>query len=269
MIINYTKTFIDKLNSISYSRNHYEIFNDFIYMAAAALYSWKKDEQAEKEYLSIAKNYSADELEKMAELLYIITEAFEKIYFRKETVDDNYGDFMGHVFMELNYGNKNTGQYFTPYQISYLIAEMSIGEKELSQGRLCKISDPCCGAGGMLIASAMIMKERGYNYQQDALFIGQDIDRRCACMTFIQLSLLGVPALVICGDTLAMKTYWQRETIGYHLNDMDFRLRAEKILEYMRNIENPEQVPEPMKPLEIKTELKSVPQRKLTQGELF
>jgi hypothetical protein len=88
-------------------------------------------------------------------------------------------------------------------------------------------------------------------------------------MAFIQLSLLEIPAIIVCGNTITMETYWQRETIGYHLADMDFRLRSEKILEYMRDMENPEQVPEPAKPIEIKSELNNIPKKKLVQRELF
>jgi hypothetical protein len=66
--------------------------------------------------------------------------------------------------------------------------------------------------------------------------------------------------VVICGDTLAMTCYWQRETIGYHMADMDFRLRIEKMIDI---IKNPEQLQEP----EL-TEAR-LPQRELIQGELF
>jgi type I restriction-modification system DNA methylase subunit len=258
MILDYTKTFIAKLNGISHSRNSYETFNDFIYMASAALYSWKKDEQVEKEYLNIAQNYSAGELEKISELLGILTEAFERT---------EHGDFLGHIFMTINHNDKRFGQFFTPFNVSSMMAEMLIGK--LPTDHVCKISDPCCGTGGMLIACSMAMEKAGYNYQRDAFFVGQDIDHRCAHITFIQLSLMGVPALIICGDTLLMKTYWQRETIGYHLADMDFRLRAEKIIEYIRNMENPVQVPETVKPIEVKQELKSIKKKELVQGELF
>jgi type I restriction-modification system DNA methylase subunit len=255
MILDYSKTFIAKLNGISHSRNSYETFNDFIYLASASLYSWKKDDQVEKEYMDIAKNYSVDELSKMSELLYILIGAFEK---------SEHGDFLGKVFMNLEYADKRNGQYFTPYHVSYLAAKMIIQEKEFPENRLCKISDPCCGSGGMLIAGAKIMEKRGFNYQHDALFIGQDIDHRCARMAFIQLSLLGIPAIIICGNTLTSACYWKRETIGYHIAGMDFRLHWEDALNKIKELET---ATENQKPVEIKL---TTPFRKEhIQGELF
>jgi hypothetical protein len=44
-------------------------------------------------------------------------------------------------------------------------------------------------------------------------------------MTFIPLSLLGAPAIIICGNTLSKEVFWKRETIGYHIAGMNFRAR--------------------------------------------
>jgi hypothetical protein len=109
----------------------------------------------------------------------------------------------------------------------------------------------------------MVMKDRGFNYQRDAYFIGQDIDHRCARMAFIQMSLLGMPALVVCGNTITMSVYWQRETIGYHLSEMDFRLRAEKMLDFIKNVGTQKEEEK------IEPEAIILPRRELVQGELF
>jgi type I restriction-modification system DNA methylase subunit len=253
------KDFIKILERLQPSRHSHEIFSDWLVMSAASLYSYKKDAAIEEEYLAVAKNYAKEELEQHAHLLAITVEALE----------NTEQDFLGEVFTAATLANSRNGQFFTPYHVSHMMAEMAMEEKDFPQNRVCKISDPCCGAGGMLIAGAMVMKNRGFDYQRDAFFVGQDIDHRCARMAFIQLSLLGMPAIIVCGNSLTMETYWQRETLGYYLSDMDFRLRSEKILELMRIMENPERVPESLNHIAIETELKSVPQRKLTQGELF
>jgi type I restriction-modification system DNA methylase subunit len=104
------------------------------------------------------------------------------------------------------------------------MAEMILEKQELPVSSVLQISDPCCGAGGMLIAAASVMKKIGFDYQQNALFIAQDIDARCARMAFIQLSLLGAPAVIICGDSLVQTCCWQRETVGCLLAGMDYRL---------------------------------------------
>jgi len=183
-----------------------------------------------------------------------------------EALEKREQDFLGEVFTFAELSNERNGQFFTPYNISKMMAEMLIGENGFPQNRVCKINDPTCGAGGMLIAGAMVLKERGFNYQRDALYIGQDIDARCARMAFIQLSLLGVPAVIHCMNTLTMKSFWFRETIGYHIAGMDSRLRAEALLVKIRELEQsgPPQLEDEKHPEEI-----NLPKRELVQGELF
>ena len=252
------KDFVKILESIKSSKNNYEVFNDWLIMSAAALYSWKKDQAVENEYMEIAKQYTKEDLEKHSQLLIIITNALEE----KEQ------DFLGQIFFELNLTNARTGQFFTPYNISKMMAEMTIGDTVLPDNKLLRINEPCCGSGGMVIASIEVLKRHGFNYQQNAYFIVNDIDARCARMAYIQLSLLAAPAVIWCGNTLTLETYWQRETIGYFLADIDFRLQAEHMLEIIKNPEQPEAEPVQEKiPVEIS--LPTASERKLVQGELF
>jgi type I restriction-modification system DNA methylase subunit len=222
---NNQKEFINILKNIKPSKHTHETFNDWLIMATASLYSWKKDTIVEKEYLNVVNQYNKDEFEKHAELLSITINALEE---KQE-------DFLGNIFTEANLTNSKTGQFFTPYHISHLIAKIIIGNNELQKDRVCKVYDPCCGAGGMLIAGAMVMKEQGFNYQQNAFFIGTDIDARCARMAFIQLSLLGAPAIIICGNTLTNETFWKRETIGYHMAGMNYKLQFSEQTEIQLN----------------------------------
>lgn len=255
----HAKDFIKILDNLKPSKHRHDVFSDWLIMASAALYSWKKNKTAEDEYLETAKNYTPEEIEKHAHLLALTAEALEDI--------GNGGDFLGEVFTLGELANTRNGQFFTPYHISRMMAEMSMGETEFPKGRVCKISDPCCGAGGMLIAGAMVMKDRGVNYQQDALFVGQDIDARCCRMAFIQTSLLAIPAVIACGNSLTAEVYWQRETIGCRLSGIDFRLRMETVLEKIHSIETapvPEAA-ETEKPVVIRLP----PSRELVQGELF
>ena len=73
------------------------------------------------------------------------------------------------------------------------------------------VSEPACGSGANLIALANVLKEKGINYQRNVYFVAQDIDPLVAKMCYIQMSLLGMPGIVIVGDTLSspMKgDYW-------------------------------------------------------------
>ena len=262
MLNQHGKDFINILTKLKPSKHAYEIFSDWLVMAAATLYAWKKDENVEKEFEEIAKHYTKEEQEKHAQLLAITVNALEEME----------QDFLGEVFTFAELTNAKSGQFFTPYNVSYSCAKMIMGEKGFPEHRVCRINDPTCGAGGMLIAGTQVMKESGFNYQQNALFIGQDIDARCARMSYIQLSLLGVPAVIYCMNTLTMQEYWHRETIGYHLSGMEYRLRAEQLIDNVKSfnqeeIEESDQKIEETSPISI---LKSNEKRcELVQGELF
>jgi len=221
-MIPHAQNFIKVLDKIRPSKHRYEVFNDWLVLASSTLYStWKKEKSVEEEYLQIAGQYTASELDQLCQLLAITVEALEE----KEH------DFLGELFTLGGLSNERNGQFFTPFHISCLMAKLLIGEDYLEKKRIIRVSDPCCGAGGLLIASILEFKERGINYQKDVFFVGTDIDHRCARMAFIQLSLLAVPALIICGNTLTREIFWQRETIGYHISDMDYRLNIEKFLD--------------------------------------
>ena len=248
------KKFIGILDNLQPSKHTYEVFNDFLILSAASLYNaWKKDQEIEEEYLQVANQYKKEELEKHCQLLAITVEALE----------ETGKDFLGEIFSTIEMNNKRTGQFFTPYHISYFIAKASLCDQTLPKDHICKICDPCCGAGGMLIAAAEVMKEARLNYQQDVLFVGEDIDPRCARMTWLQLNLLGVSAIIICGNSLTFETYWQRETFAYFITGMEYRLRAEELIRESKEPE-PGEAREEKKPVEI-----VLPRRELVQGELF
>ena len=222
--------FIKILDSIKPSKNAYEVFSDWLILTASALYSWKKEKRVEKEYKDVAKNYSKDELDKHAQLLAIVVDALEE----KEQ------DFLGEIFIEEKFSNNKKAQVFTPFYVSQMMAEIMIGDCKLPKNKVFTVSDPCCGSGVMHIASIAILKTRGFNYQKNAFFIGTDIDARCARMTYIQLSLLGAPAVIICGNTLSKETFWERETIGYYRAGMNFKLRNSKEENKQKNIKTVE-----------------------------
>ena len=54
----------------------------------------------------------------------------------------------------------------------------------------------------MILAVAAVLKEKGIDYQKCLDVVAQDLDWNGVYMTYIQLSLLGIPAVVVQGDTL-------------------------------------------------------------------
>ena len=130
-------------------------------------------------------------------------------------------DFLGSLYHYLELHQEQKGQFFTPYNISRFMAEVLFekndAKRKLEQNGYIRVSDPACGAGAMLIAFANAAKRSGINYQKQVLFVAQDIDHTAAMMCYIQLSLLGCPAVVIIGDTLAKPMFHPDNDIWYTL----------------------------------------------------
>lgn len=75
----------------------------------------------------------------------------------------------------------------------------------------------------MLLAFAKKMKKENINYQSDLLVIANDISDICVYMTYIQLSLYGIPAIVSCGEALSGEIRFKMETPFYFLQYWKFR----------------------------------------------
>ena len=196
----YVSDFTKCLQSVSYTKRSYEIFQDFLTASAISFANIiKKDKNLEQEYLKIIKQY--EHPEKLAELLTITVLALE----------EKSRDFLGEVFMRCEFGNKNTSQFFTPYHISQMMPECVFDEddiKETIQEKgFIKVSEPCCGSGGMILAFAETMLTHNINTQKYMIFQGIDIDITCCKMAFIQTSLMGLTGEIVHGDTISLKTW--------------------------------------------------------------
>ncbi len=94
------------------------------------------------------------------------------------------------------------------------MAKMTMGGDDLKQkiadvGHIT-VCDPCVGAGGMMIAAAQACEEEGIDPKKSIHITCVDIDPLCVWMTYVQLELRGLPAVVILGDSLRMefKEHW-------------------------------------------------------------
>ena len=96
-------------------------------------------------------------------------------------------------------GNKNTGQFFTPFHLAELVAMMM---QQSDPEQKVFMNEPACGGGGMILAKAKAIQAVGGNYQDALKVIAQDLDWTGVYMTYTQLSMAGINAVVIQGDTL-------------------------------------------------------------------
>lgn len=215
----YIKEFISKLSNLDRSRSVSTVFNDFLTLSCCSLaQTVYRSDILEQKYLNIIKTYTKEQAEEFSKLL-----AFLVLGLEQESQD-----FLGQVYMSLNLGSQANGQYFTPYSVSKFMADINFTEIESSQNnQLITLSEPCCGSGALIIAFAQTLREYNINYQQKLFVEAIDISEMCFKMTYIQLSLLGIPAKVIQGDSLSLKFQQVLYTPFYFVNGFVWKLKKQ------------------------------------------
>lgn len=196
------KAFLDVFGQLTNRHRSWDVWRDFITMFACSLSNPLDKEHRHKReelYLQTVKKYKKQEQELFPEL------AAQTVLALEENPEQ---DFLGSIFMSLNLGNEHNGQFFTPYDVCKMMAEVTMDGVLLKVERdgYISINDPCCGAGATLIAGIHVAKKHldkaNLNYQNHILVVAQDIDEVVALMCYIQLSLLGVAGYVKVGNSL-------------------------------------------------------------------
>lgn len=181
------------IDSISGKYSSYEVFTDWIKCCALAISNastllrgelWEKREQ---EYIETMKRYSKEEQEQLVKMFVLLV----------ETLETDMYDVLGAIYMESGMGSKAAGQFFTPYHLSEVCAELTLPEPD--EKGIITLNEPSCGGGGMIIATAAAMKKKGLNYQRKLEVIAQDLDWKGVYMCYLQLSLLGLRAICVQG----------------------------------------------------------------------
>ncbi|MCL6746898.1 hypothetical protein [Kosakonia sp. R1.Fl] len=86
----------------------------------------------------------------------------------------------------------------------------------------------------MIIAFAEVLLARGLNPAEQLLITAGDINPLAADMTFIQLSPLGIPAILNTGNSLALTVNSTRYTSVYYFHQWEGRLRLHERIQAMR-----------------------------------
>lgn len=210
------KEFLATFHRFSGTRSPIEVWRDFIVMSACAISNSVDKthfEEREKLYLNTINRYPKLEQQFFPELFACLVLALER---------EPNQDFLGKMYMTLNFGNDRAGQIFTPYDVSRIMAKLTEGDlsEQVKEKGYATICDTCCGAGSTLIAAVNeardILEKEKLNYQNHILVTGQDIDMGVALMCYIQLSLLGLAGFVKVGNSLtdpitekdSLENYW-------------------------------------------------------------
>lgn len=207
-IYDYKKEFIKLINTLNYKHAVWQVFSDFLEISAIAISNAvdiRNKEEREKKYLETINKYNKKEQTTLAEMLACLTQAMEE-----EIKKGGTKDVLGEIFHELELHNKYKGQFFTPPNICEAMGMMSLAniDKKLIQEKgFITLGEPCCGSGAMILGFTKALKKENINYCKQLLVTAEDIDLKCVHMTYLQLSLYGIPAVVIHGNTLTQEQW--------------------------------------------------------------
>ncbi|EAT7399716.1 SAM-dependent DNA methyltransferase [Salmonella enterica subsp. enterica serovar Bonariensis] len=219
--------FISVFKSTGCHLGRWEVFSDFLSLAASELDIARiRTPESIEHCRKICARYEASDIANMQEMFCLMVCALEA----------KFHDFLGAIFMELELGDNFRGQYFTPYHVQSLLARLLMQDVDETIRRegFVTVSDPESGAAGMIVAYAEYLLEAGYNPSEHMFGSCIDIDPVAADMAFIQLSLLGIPAEVVTGNTLTMQLNRVRYTPVYYINNFGKRLDDQRRISAMR-----------------------------------
>lgn len=216
LLLRFKKDFIDRFYSLTHRRNEFDVFRDWCEVASIVAHQthynlglFPKDDiyqELEARYMEFVPQYGKEGLQTFSEMFGVVQYA---LHLGKT-------DFLGEIFQELGLNSKRKGEFFTPYTVSKAMAQMVFSKETIQMAidekGFVSISEPACGAGGMLIAACEVIEELGFEPRRMVFFEATDIDRLCFDMTYIQLSVLGIPGFVCHGNSLSQELWTRRPT---------------------------------------------------------
>lgn len=226
------------------ARRMSQVFDDWTEMFAVALRNTvdlRGRDEREQEYLRVAGQYDEKQLARFAE-------AFAHVV-NLMTVEPT--DVLGRTYMELDLGNEALGQFYTPYDIAALMAEMQADSltSQVERNGFAQIYEPACGAGAFMIAASEAFRAKGFNPQTQLHVTAEDLSTQAVHMIYIHLTLLHIPAVIHRRNTLTLETFDTWCTPAHILGDWSRRLRfadgikgAQELFQAMPEIEQIEQV---------------------------
>lgn len=253
------KNLIKLIEASGYRHSSWQVFSDFVEMAAISISNavdWAQREARERRYAEIISRYDAEEAGRFPRMLGELVMELEA---------SGPADVLGQVFMEMELMSKWHGQFFTPYELCRMMSRMMVDDqmRDLIERRgFIRANEPACGGGAMIIAMAEEMHKAGINYQQHLHVVAQDVDAKAVHMAYIQLSLLHIPAIVIQGNTIALEERAHWLTPAHIMGGWHWRLSRAEQPEQIRvepAASAPEQIvirqePRPVAPARSQTE---------------
>lgn len=195
------KKIVSLFQKLTGSRQLWELWEDAMIMFATMLSNAVDKRffvEREKMFKNISGKYSAEEMQ-------IFLQIFAEIVNQLEANPEQ--DFLGDLYMQLELGSHWHGQFFTPYNVCKMMADLQTpSELSFDDAKAVTITDCACGGGALLVASAHAYRKKmadiGLNAQDFVCIYAQDLSMVAALMCYIQISLQGYAGKIKIGDSL-------------------------------------------------------------------
>lgn len=180
----------------------------------------------EEEYLEIAGRYKREELDEFAKAMG---------YLVNEMEDNPFTDVLGPYYCEVQskFTRDTGGEFYTPQEIGDLMAKITINaEQVIKEGKPVTICDPASGSGGPILSVA---EEFAHAGAVDLMRVTcQDISKAACNMAYVNMTLWGIPARIIWGDTLRATVNGQWENFHWHRVGEPLREQANALMDILK-----------------------------------
>lgn len=252
----YKTKILKTIEKLGYVYSVWNVFSDFVELGALSIANsvdknkalWEK---REKQYLDMIGKYKPDEQKLFPEMFADLVDALQY----ELTWSNAPVDILGQIFHGLELHNKYKGQFFTPQHICDMMGAIALGDSqnEIRKNGFITVCEPCCGSGAMILGFCKAMLDAELNYCTQLVVTATDIDLKCVYMTYLQLSLYGIPAVVIHGNTLTVEAWSHWFTPVYLI--YGWRRKSERICNLDGlGVQTPKEIPQtktPEKPVQI------------------
>lgn len=207
--MNHQEKLFSLLDKAAKGVNHSQIFDDFLKLTATSLACMDKSnldvwQNREQLFQETIRRYDTDTQK-------LFVDMFAELGLAINECAPYYFDVLGGIFQKLNLHDRYQGQVFTPEHICKLMGNLAINEElirdEIRKKGYVTIVEPCCGSGAITLGALNEFLKIGVNPLNQCLVVAYDLDERCISMTFIQLSLYKIPAVVMNKNAITDKMY--------------------------------------------------------------
>ena len=213
------------MNKFSGQASPSEFLSDIFKCGAISVsnrFDWTKYTEREEEYKRTINKYNKSDRQ-------LIADIFANIYILlSNQLYVGFDDYLGKIYMLSNTSNSKTGQFFTPYAISKLCADVAMDDNEVKKhienDSIITMHEPTVGSGGMVLATAdTLYNKYRFNISRNLFVECGDVDVRCVYMAYLQLSLAGIPATIYHRDGLSLETWDVWKTPPYLMQYTRFK----------------------------------------------